>query len=116
MIRIPPVQLGTLVLASLFIAQALLRMVHAEFNILRFAVLGWPPWAVWGVSAAEIAGALLLLHPRAFPAGALILASVAGAFIWAYTSAGAPQAGSGQAGLVLALVALAFLRRRRTGG
>jgi len=41
--RIAPLQLATLAIASVFVARAAVRMVQPEFNILRFAVLGWPP-------------------------------------------------------------------------
>jgi len=113
MIRIPPLQFATLLVASLWVAQALLRVLHAEFNILRFAVLGWPPWAVWATSAAEIAGALMLLHPRSFAWGGILLALVAGLFLWTYAGMGALQAGYGHGGLLAAVAGLLLLRRLR---
>lgn len=113
MIRIPPLQFATLLVASMWVAQALLRMLHAEFNILRFAVLGWPPWAVWAISAAEIAGALMLLHPRSFTWGAALLALVAGMFLRTYAGMDAIRAGYGHGGLLAAVAGLALLRRLR---
>lgn len=110
MIRIPALRFATLLVASLWVAVALLRMLHAEFNILRFAVLGWPPWAVWAISATEIAGALMLLHPRSFAWGATFLGLVAGLFLWTYAGMNAIQAGYGHAGLLAAVVGLAVLR------
>jgi hypothetical protein len=109
--RVPPLQLATLVIASIFAARALLRLLHPEFNILRFAVLGWPPWTLWVISAAELAGALLLLSAATFRIGALALATVAGAFVLTYARLGVPEAGLGSAGLLAALAGLAWLRR-----
>ena len=59
--RIAPLQLATLAIASVFVARAAVRMVQPEFNILRFAVLGWPPWTVWGGSAAGLGSGGLLI-------------------------------------------------------
>jgi hypothetical protein len=112
-IRISPRQFATLAIASVFVAQAALRLVQPELNVLRFAVLGWPPWAVWAVSAAELIGAALLVRADSFRLGALVLAAVAGAFVFTYARAGAPGAGLGWGGLLVALLALAWLRRRR---
>jgi len=92
MIRLPALQWATLALAAAFAARALLRLFQADFHVLHFAVLGWPPWAVWVVSAAELAGAMLLLRPRTFVAGAAVLAAVTGAFVAVYARAGAPGA------------------------
>ena len=113
MIRISPLQVAALAIASVFVAQAALRLVQPEFNVLRFAVLGWPPWAVWAVSAAELIGAGLLVRADSFRLGALVLAAVAAAFVFAYARAGAPEAGLGWGGLLVALIGLAWLRRRR---
>ena len=113
MIRISPQQFAALAIASVFVAQAVLRLVQPEFNVLRFAVLGWPPWAVWAVSAAELVGAALLVRGDSFRLGALVLAAVAGAFVFAYARAGAPEAGLGWGGLLVALIGLAWWRRRR---
>lgn len=113
MIRIPPLYFATLVVASIFVARAALRLVQPEFNILRFAVLGWPPWAVWAVSAAEILGAVLLLRDQTFRAGAVLLALVAAAFLWTYAAIDVPAAGLGSAGMLAALIGLALLRRSR---
>jgi hypothetical protein len=112
MIRVSPWQLAALAIASVFVARAVLRLVQPEFNILRFAVLGWPPWAVWVVSAAELGGAALLLRVAMFRLGALILAVVATAFLFAYLRAGYPMAGLGSAGMLIALGGLALLARR----
>lgn len=111
MIRVPPLQLATVVIASIFAARALLRLLHPEFNILRFAVLGWPPWTLWAVSATELVGALLLLSAATFRIGALALATVAGAFLLTYARLGVPEAGLGSAGMLMALAGLAWLRR-----
>jgi hypothetical protein len=109
--RIAPLQVATLAIASVFVARAAVRMVQPEFNILRFAVLGWPPWTVWAVSAAELAGAALLLWGATFRAGALLLAIVAAAFLVTYARIGVPAAGLGSGGLLIALAGLVMLRR-----
>lgn len=111
MMRWRPLQIATLAVAAIFVARAALRLAQPEFNVLRFAVLGWPPWAVWAVSAAELAGAALLLWAATFRLGALLLASVAGAFLLAYVRAGVPEAGMGAGGLLVALAGLVLLRR-----
>lgn len=113
MIRIPPLYFATMLVASIFVARAALRLLQPEFNILRFAVLGWPPWAVWAVSIAEILGAVLLLRDETFRAGAALLGIVSAAFLWAYASVGVPAAGLGSAGMLAALIGLAVLRRGR---
>jgi len=112
-IRIPPLYFATMLVASIFVARAALRLLQPEFNILRFAVLGWPPWAVWMVSAAEILGAVLLLGNKTFGAGAALLVLVSAAFLWAYAGVGVPAAGLGSAGMLAALVGLAVLRHGR---
>lgn len=109
-LRISPLTLATLAVASVFVARAVLRLVHPEFNVLRFAVLGWPPWAVWAVSAAELAGAALLAGAASFRAGAALLGLVAAAFVWTYARLGVPEAGLGSAGLLAALIGLALWR------
>lgn len=111
MMRWRPLQVATLAIAAIFVARAALRLAQPEFNVLRFAVLGWPPWAVWTVSVAELVGAALLLWAATFRLGALVLAGVAAAFLLAYVSAGAPEAGMGAGGLLVALAGLALLRR-----
>jgi hypothetical protein len=111
MMRLRPLQIATLAIASIFVARAALRLLQPEFNILRFAVLGWPPWAVWVVSAAEIFGAALLLRANSFRFGALLLALVAAAFLLAYVRIGVPEAGMGSAGMLIALAGLTLLRR-----
>lgn len=111
MSRIPLHYFATLLIASIFAARALLRLAQPEFNVLHFAVLGWPPWTVWGSSALELVGALLLLRRDTFPVGAALLAAISVAFAWAYASAGTPAAGLGSVGLLVALVGL-MLRRR----
>jgi hypothetical protein len=113
MIRISPLQLATLAIAAIFVARAMLRLTHPEFNILRFAVLGWPAWALWVVSAAELAGAALLLRAGSFRFGAWLLTAVAAAFLVTYFRIGVPTAGLGSAGLLAALLGLAILRRDR---
>jgi hypothetical protein len=105
-------QFAVLVVAALVVARGALRLVQLEFNILRFAVLGWPPWAVWAVSAAEILGALLLLYKSSFLAGACLLAATAGGFVLTYLWLGAPEASWGPAGVLAALLGLALLRAR----
>lgn len=115
MIRIPAWQLATLLVASIFAARAALRLAQLEFYVLHFAVLGWPAWAVWAISAAELAGALLLLRRATFPPGAALLALAAGPFVFAYWRAGAPLEVLGPGGLLLALAGLAFLRRPQEG-
>lgn len=112
MIRLAPLQWATLAIAAAFTARAVLRLLQLEFNVLHFAVLGWPPWSVWAVSVAELVGVALLLSARSFLAGAAILAISAGAFVVTYAYAGAPQAGGGAAGLVLVLAVLAATRWR----
>ena len=114
MIRVPPLQLATLAIAAVFVARALLRMVQPEFNVLRFAVIGWPPWSVWAVSFAEVVGAALLVQAATFRTGALLLAAVAAAFLVTYLRIGVPAAGLGSAGMLLALVGLVLLRARRS--
>lgn len=109
--RFPLVQAAIIVVASIFAARALLRLVRIEFNVLHFAVLGWPAWAVWVISAAELAGALLLLRRSTFGPGAALLGLAAGAFVYAYLRAGAPVEALGPGGLLLALVGIAVLRR-----
>jgi hypothetical protein len=111
MSRIPMLQLATIVVASIFAARAALRLAQVEFNVLHFAVLGWPAWSVWVISAAEIGGALLLLRRATFPLGAALLGFAAGAFVFAYLRAGAPVEALGPGGLLLALAGIAFLRR-----
>jgi hypothetical protein len=111
--RLSAVQIATLAVASIFVARAALRLAQLKFNILRFAVLGLPPWAVWGVSAAELIGAALLVRVATFPAGAALLASVALLFLLAYARAGVPAAGMDSVGLLIALSGLALLRSRR---
>jgi uncharacterized membrane protein YphA (DoxX/SURF4 family) len=106
-------QLATFAIALVFAAHGALRLSHPEFNILRFAVLGWPPWSVWAVSTAEIAGAILLLRTASFPVGAVVLAVVSGAFLLTYARIGSPEAGVGSAGMLAALAGLALLRRAR---
>ena len=113
--RIPMLQVAAVVVASIFAARAALRLAQPEFNVLHFAVLGWPAWAVWLISAAELAGALLLLRRKTFPAGAALLGLVAGAFTFAYLRAGAPLEALGPGGLLLALAGIAFLRRQHRG-
>jgi len=71
MIRARPLQVATIVIAAIFAARAALRLTHPEFNILRFAVLGWPAWSLWAVSLAELAGAVLLVRSATFRLGAL---------------------------------------------
>ncbi len=114
MMRVTTLQLVTLAIAAVFVARALLRMVQPEFNVLRFAVLGWPPWSVWAVSFAEVVGAALLVQAVTFRIGALLLAAVAGAFLVTYLRSGAPEAGLGSAGMLLALAGLVLLRARRS--
>lgn len=106
-------QLATFAIALIFAAHGALRLSHPEFNILRFAVLGWPPWSVWAVSIAEIAGAILLLRAGSFHVGAAVLAMVSGAFLLTYAHIGVPEAGAGSAGMLVALAGLALLRRPR---
>ena len=113
MIRIPLLPFAIILLASIFAARAALRLVQHEFYVLHFAVLGWPAWAVWVVSIAELAGALLLLQRATFPFGAILLGLVAAAFTTAYLLAGAPVEALGPGGLLLALAGIAFLRRPR---
>lgn len=116
MMRLRPLQIATLVVAAIFVARAALRLAQPEFNVLRFAVLGWPPWAVWAVSAAELMGAALLLWAATFRAGALLLAAVTAAFLFAYVRIGVPEAGMGAGGMLMALAGLVLLQRRgRTG-
>lgn len=115
MIRIPLHYFATLLVAAVFAARALLRLAQPEFHVLHFAVLGWPAWAVWGTSGAELAGALLLLRRDTFPVGAVLLVLLCAAFAWAYASAGAPEAGLGSLGLLAALVGLLLRRRAVTG-
>lgn len=110
MIRIPLLHLATLLLASVFVAQAVLRLVQLEFNILRFAVLGWPAWAVWAVSAAELLGAAALLYRPSFAPGAALLALVCIAFAWTYASLGVPEAATQPLALVAAIIGLTILR------
>jgi hypothetical protein len=114
MIRVSPLQLATLAIAAVFVARALMRMLQPEFNVLRFAVIGWPPWSVWAVSFAEVVGAALLLQAVTFRIGALLLAAVAGAFLLTYLRIGVPAAGLGSGGMLLALIGLVLLRARRT--
>jgi uncharacterized membrane protein YphA (DoxX/SURF4 family) len=106
-------QVATFAIALVFAAHGVLRLLHPEFNILRFAVLGWPAWSVWAVSIAEISGAILLVRTASFPLGAVVLAIVSGAFLLTYARIGSPEAGVGSAGLLSALLGLAFLRRAR---
>jgi hypothetical protein len=113
MIRVPPLQAATFVVAAIFAARAALRLTHPEFNILRFAVLGWPAWSLWAVSLAELAGAVLLVRGETFRFGALLLAAVAAAFLVTYFRIGVPEAGLGSAGLLAALLGVAMLRRHR---
>lgn len=113
MIRVPPLQAATIVIAAIFAARAALRLTHPEFNILRFAVLGWPAWSLWVVSLAELAGAVLLVREASFRYGALLLAAVATAFLVTYVRLGVPEAGLGAAGLLAALLGVAMLRRHR---
>lgn len=113
MIRVPPLQAATIVIAAIFAARAALRLTHPEFNILRFAVLGWPAWSLWAVSLAELAGAVLLVRSETFRFGALLLAAVAVAFLVTYLRIGVPEAGLGSAGLLAALLGVAVLRRHR---
>jgi hypothetical protein len=110
-IRLGPLQIATLAIASIFAARALLRLLQPEFNILRFAVLGWPGWAVWAVSAAELIGTALLLRTDTFRFGALVLGLVAAAFVVTYVRIGVPEAGLGNAGMLLALAGVLLLRR-----
>jgi hypothetical protein len=111
--RLSATQMATLVVASIFAARAVLRFAQLEFNILRFAVLGLPSWAVWGVSVAELAGAVLLVRRASFPAGVMVLAAVAVLFLLAYVRVGVPAAGMDSAGLLIALGGLVLLHRRR---
>ena len=111
MIRIAPLQLAIIMLASVFAARAALRLAQLEFYMLHFAVLGWPAWAVWAISVSELAGALLLLQRATFPFGAVLLGLAAGSFTLAYLQAGAPVEALGPGGLLLALAGIAFLRR-----
>lgn len=111
-----PLRFATLLVASIFVARAALRLIHPEFNVLRFAVLGWPPWSVWVVSAAELAGAALLAGAASFRVGAATLGLVAGAFVWTYARLGVPEAGLGSAGLLAALIGLALWRAASGGG
>lgn len=110
MIRVSAQQFAVLAIAAIFVARAALRLAQPEFNVLRFAVLGWAPWAVWAVSAAEIVGAALLMRAATFHLGALALAGVAGLFVVTYMRMGVPEAGLGAAGLLAALAGLALLR------
>lgn len=113
MIRVPPLQFATLLLASVFVAQAVLRIAQLEFNILRFAVIGWPAWAVWVVAATELLGALALLQRASFKAGAVLLALVCIAFAWTYASLGVPEAAYRPVALVAAIIGLTMLRAIR---
>jgi hypothetical protein len=110
--RLTAVQFATVAVALGFVAQAALRLAQPEFNILRFAVLGWPPWSVWAVSAAELFGAAMLLRAGSFQFGALLLAIVAASFVWTYARIGVPEAGMGWGGMLVALAGLVLLRRR----
>jgi len=111
-IRLPAAQWATLAVAAAFAARALLRVFQADFHVLHFAVLGWPPWAVWAISVAELAGAVLLIRPRTFFPGTVVLAGVTGAFVVAYARAGAPTAALDVAWFMIALFILAALRWR----
>lgn len=111
MIRLRPLQIAILAVAAVFVAHAALRLVQPEFNILRFAVLGWPPWSVWAVSAAELAGAALLLRVATFRYGALVLAAVSLLFLATYVRIGVPEAGMAPAGMLVALAGVALWRR-----
>jgi uncharacterized membrane protein YphA (DoxX/SURF4 family) len=108
-------QVATFAIALIFAAHGALRLSHPEFNVLRFAVLGWPPWSVWAISVAEIAGALLLLRAAWFHVGAAVLAVVSGAFLLTYARIGVPEAGAGSAGMLVALAGLVLMRRARRG-
>ena len=114
MIRVPPLQAATIVVAAIFAARAALRLTHPEFNILRFAVLGWPAWSLWVVSLVELAGAILLVSGETFRFGALLLAGVAIAFLVTYLRIGVPEAGLGSAGLLAALLGVTVLRHHGT--
>lgn len=112
MMRVSPLQLATLAIAAVFVARALLRLAQPEFNVLRFAVLGWPPWSVWAVSLAELVGAALLVQAATFRFGAVLLAATAAAFLLTYLRIGVPAAGLGSAGMLLALAGVVMLRGR----
>ncbi len=112
MSRLPALQWVTIALAAAFAARALLRLFQVDFYVLHFAVLGWPPWAVWAISVAELAGAVLLLRRSSFFPGAVMLAGVTGALVAAYARAGAPAAGLDVAWFMIALFILAALHWR----
>jgi hypothetical protein len=110
-IRLRPLQVAVIVIAAIFVARAALRLAQPEFNILRFAVLGWPPWSMWAISVAELIGAALLFHVATFRYGVLVLATVSLLFLATYMRIGVPEAGMASAGMLVALAGVALWRR-----
>lgn len=103
---------ATVAIALVFSVDGALRLARLEFHVLRFAVWGYPPWTVWAVSLAEIAGAFLLLWPGTFGAGVALLGSVAAGFAGTHIVHGDGAVVAVPLAMLAGVAGLALLARR----
>lgn len=102
---------ATALVALVFSAEAALRLARLEFYVLRFAVLGYPPWMVWAVSLAQMAGAAMLLWPGTFRAGVSILGVVSAGFLVTHLANGDGGAVWAPLAMLCGLAGLVVMRR-----
>jgi hypothetical protein len=106
---------ATVVLAVVFSIEGTLRLARIDFHVLRFAVWGYPPWAVWAVSLGQILGAGLLLWPRTFAAGAWLLAAISAGFVATHVASGDGTVVFAPLAMLAGLGGLAAMRRVQEG-
>ena len=83
----------------------------ATDHILRFAVWGYPAWAAWAVAIGQILGAVLLLWPRTFAAGAWLLAAISAGFVVTHLASGDGRVVLVPLAMLAGLAGLALARR-----
>jgi hypothetical protein len=106
---------ATLAMAVVFSIDGALRLARIEFHVLRFAVWGYPPWAVWAVSLGQILGAALLLWPRTFAAGAWLLAAISAGFVATHLASADGAVVTAPLAMLAGLGGLAAVRRMQGG-
>lgn len=61
-----------LLLAMVFLAAGIAKLVAVEFEVQGFAHFGYAPWFMYAIGALELAGGLLLLRRGSAAVGALL--------------------------------------------
>jgi len=105
------VMAATAALALVFSVEGTLRLARIDFHILRFAVWGYPAWAAWAVAIGQILGAVLLLWPRTFAAGAWLLAAISAGFVVTHLASGDGRVVLVPLAMLAGLAGLALARR-----